>query len=181
MKDLIFLKDNAQVARFRVDAIPAGSTGNLTVLETYLLDDRDPVALNTTDKVGLAEDFKKLPHTYKAFVDFAVDNNLTLVMADSTGKTPTIISGSFVVTSETLVSGNDDVAYTDTVDVNGGSGAYSFAITTGELPAGLTINPSTGVISGTPTAIGEETFTVTVTDIYFGFVATAELSINIAA
>jgi hypothetical protein len=36
-------------------------------------------------------------------------------------------------------------------------------ITAGSLPAGLSINPNDGVISGTPTATGASTFTVTVT------------------
>src|SRR6478736_1176329 len=35
-------------------------------------------------------------------------------------------------------------------------------ITSGSLPAGLSINPNDGVISGTPTATGASTFTVTV-------------------
>ncbi len=34
----------------------------------------------------------------------------------------------------------------------------------GQLPPGLTLNPNTGVLSGTPTAPGPYTFTVTITD-----------------
>jgi putative Ig domain-containing protein len=36
-------------------------------------------------------------------------------------------------------------------------------VTSGSLPAGLTLNPNDGVISGTATAVGASTFTVTVT------------------
>lgn len=39
---------------------------------------------------------------------------------------------------------------------------YSFAITAGALPTGVTLNTDTGVISGTPTEVGEFTPTITV-------------------
>ena len=40
----------------------------------------------------------------------------------------------------------------------------SWSISSGSLPAGLTLNAATGVLSGTPTASGPSTFTVQVTD-----------------
>ena len=40
----------------------------------------------------------------------------------------------------------------------------TFAVTTGALPAGLSINSSTGIISGTPTGTGTSVLTVTVTN-----------------
>lgn len=40
----------------------------------------------------------------------------------------------------------------------------TFAVTTGSLPAGLSLNNSTGAITGTPTAAGDSTFTVTATN-----------------
>lgn len=41
---------------------------------------------------------------------------------------------------------------------------YTFTVSSGALPTGLTINPTTGLISGTPTALGLFTFTITATD-----------------
>ena len=40
----------------------------------------------------------------------------------------------------------------------------TYAVTSGALPAGLTLNTSTGVISGNPTTAGVFTFTVTATN-----------------
>jgi hypothetical protein len=41
-----------------------------------------------------------------------------------------------------------------------GSPAPTFSILTGSLPPGLSLNPSTAAITGTPTAAGSFSFTV---------------------
>jgi len=52
-----------------------------------------------------------------------------------------------------------------TVTVIGMTAPYTFAVTSGTLPAGLSINTSTGVISGTPTAAySQATLTITCSD-----------------
>jgi hypothetical protein len=40
----------------------------------------------------------------------------------------------------------------------------TFAVSSGSLPAGLTLNASTGLISGKPRKAGSDTFTIQVTD-----------------
>jgi hypothetical protein len=77
--------------------------------------------------------------------------------------TVTILS-TLTITTSTLPAANIGVSYTATLAVTGGQSPYTFAITTGSLPAGLTLNSATGTISGTPNAAGTFTFTVTVTD-----------------
>ena len=52
-----------------------------------------------------------------------------------------------------------------TLSTTGGTGTYTYAVTTGSLPAGLNLNSSSGHISGTPTTAGTDTFTITATDI----------------
>lgn len=54
-------------------------------------------------------------------------------------------------------------AYSASITGSGGTSAYSFAVTTGSLPAGLSL-ASNGTLSGTPTASGTFNFTVTATD-----------------
>ena len=53
--------------------------------------------------------------------------------------------------------------YVDTFQAGGGQAPYTFAITAGALPAGVTLR-SDGFMSGTPTVAGSYAFTVTVTD-----------------
>jgi uncharacterized protein YhjY with autotransporter beta-barrel domain len=55
------------------------------------------------------------------------------------------------------------VVYSGAVSANGGIAPYSFAVTAGALPAGLTL-ASNGNLTGTPTTSGSFTFTVTATD-----------------
>ena len=63
-----------------------------------------------------------------------------------------------------LAQGTVGVAYSNTLVAAGGNQPYSWAVTSGSLPAGLQLNVSTGVISGTPTTAGNYTFTIKVTD-----------------
>lgn len=55
------------------------------------------------------------------------------------------------------------VACTKTVVASGGTAPYSFSVTAGTLPTGMTLS-STGVLSGATTGAGIWTFTITATD-----------------
>jgi phospholipase C len=58
----------------------------------------------------------------------------------------------------------DSVYAGATLQATGGVQPYAWAVTTGTPPSGLILNGTTAAISGTPTAIGASSFTVTVTD-----------------
>lgn len=68
-----------------------------------------------------------------------------------------------VVNPATLPNATAAVAYSQTLSASGGTAPYSFAVTAGALPAGLTLS-STGSLSGTPSAVGSFNFTVSATD-----------------
>lgn len=69
------------------------------------------------------------------------------------------------ITTNSLPTAILGVAYSQTVAVTGGATPYTWRLAAGGFPQGLTINPSTGVLSGTPNgSVGASTFTVQVTD-----------------
>jgi hypothetical protein len=46
----------------------------------------------------------------------------------------------------------------------GGASPYQWSVSAGALPAGMTLDPASGVISGSPTTSGDNTFTVSISD-----------------
>jgi large repetitive protein len=72
-------------------------------------------------------------------------------------------TGTLVFSPGSLPAGTVGVTYSETIAVTGGSGSYAFSVTGGALPTGLTLSAS-GVLSGTPTAGGNFSITITATD-----------------
>lgn len=70
---------------------------------------------------------------------------------------------SISVSPTSLPAGAIDEAYNQTISGIGGTPPYTYAVTSGALPAGLTLSPS-GDLTGMPTESGSFEFTVTVTD-----------------
>ena len=69
------------------------------------------------------------------------------------------ITGALLVGTTTLPAGNVGTAYSQTLKaVNGFSPYSNWTVASGALPGGLTLNPSTGVISGTPTTTAGSPF-----------------------
>ncbi len=69
-----------------------------------------------------------------------------------------------VISTATLPNGTVGTAYSGTVATTGGAGSLAFSIASGALPTGLSLNSTTGAITGTPSAYGTFTFTVSVLD-----------------
>jgi large repetitive protein len=68
------------------------------------------------------------------------------------------------ITTTTLPVGSTAAPYNGTLQATGGVTPYNWTIIQGQLPPGLTLNSTTGVISGTPILVTTSTFTVQVTD-----------------
>jgi hypothetical protein len=90
------------------------------------------------------------------------------------------IGSGLSITTSSLANGTVSTAYSATLQANGGNSPYSWSLGSGALPAGLSLNASTGVISGTPTTSGTSSFAVKVTDAS-NSTATKSLSITVAA
>ncbi|MEO6111675.1 MAG: putative Ig domain-containing protein [Nitrospiraceae bacterium] len=70
------------------------------------------------------------------------------------------------ITTNSLPQGTANQSYSETLAATGGTGSYTWglAASSPDLPTGLTLNPSTGEISGIPTGTSSLTHTFTVTD-----------------
>lgn len=70
---------------------------------------------------------------------------------------------SIIVSPSSLATASIGSAYSQSMTASGGTAPYTFAVSAGALPAGLTLS-SSGTLSGTPTAGGTFNFTITATD-----------------
>jgi hypothetical protein len=77
--------------------------------------------------------------------------------------TVTVTSSSLAITTGFLPGTVAGVAYNEALAATGGVTPYTWGITAGSLPSGLSLG-SNGVISGTTSSVGSYTFTVQVTD-----------------
>ena len=75
-----------------------------------------------------------------------------------------VVTSSVAFTFSTPPNGVVGTPYSFTLSAAGGTTPYTWSISSGSLPAGLTLNTSTGVVSGTPTLAGTSSFTAKVTD-----------------
>jgi len=64
----------------------------------------------------------------------------------------------------TLTSGEVGSTYSNYFLASGGSAPYTYTITSGSLPAGLTFDSVKGAFAGSPTTVGTSNFTVQVSD-----------------
>lgn len=100
-----------------------------------------------------------------ATLDFRVtDSDSPVVTAVRSGVTLTVNPAELEVASAALPNGVIDSAYDQAIAVSGGVPPYDFAISAGALPSGLSLNASTGRITGTPDTAETQDFEVTVTD-----------------
>jgi len=87
-----------------------------------------------------------------------------------------------ITTASPLPGGVVGAAYSTQLNASGGISPYTWSVTSGRsLPAGLSLNASTGVITGTPTAGCSCSFTITVNDSAGDTYVSPQLALTIAA
>lgn len=76
--------------------------------------------------------------------------------------TPT--TASTLAISTQLPAGTEGTSYSGNLTASGGTAPYQFAVTSGQMPQGVNLDQGTGSVTGTPTASGNFSFGVTVSD-----------------
>ena len=95
----------------------------------------------------------------------------TVQVSDFSGGTATkaftIVIGNIqplTITNTSVPGGVLNQAYSQTLTATGGVQPVTWSLTGGNLPVGLSLNPSTGAITGIPTVLGPSSFTVQALD-----------------
>ena len=99
---------------------------------------------------------------------FSMSQQITLALAANTSfnlvASATLTQGPSLSLVCASASGQVGTPYSSALVGSGGVPPYTFSITSGSLPPGLTLNSSTGAITGTPTTAGTFNFTDELTD-----------------
>lgn len=115
---------------------------------------------------GLTISGNKISGTPTAYGTF----NFTVQVKDADGLTATaplsikVAPAPVAISTTSLPNGIVNSSYSATLQATGGATPISWSVTIGTLPGGLTLNPSTGAITGTPTTAGTSNFTVQASD-----------------
>ena len=123
-------------------------------------------------------DHGNAPSRQRAITDFTIQSTDSTPNTGTRSYTVAIGNNSLTVNPSSLPNGSQSVAYSQTVTASGGTGPYTFAITSGALPTGLSLNAASGAITGTPTGSGVSNFTVQATDSN-GNIGNRAFSVNI--
>ncbi len=114
---------------------------------------------------------------------------LTVKVTDQYGDTATLGTLSIAIAAAPAITfgaaptatATDGVAYSSSLSASGGAGALTYAITLGSLPTGLTLNTSTGAITGSPTGTAQAyNFTAQASDNFGDTPATQAYSITVS-
>ena len=119
--------------------------------------------------------------TGTGIVVFPSATNVALICNTFSGWQPNRnIVGAVQMSCTPLPNGCESQAYSaDIFSVEGGTAPFTWSVSAGTLPPGLTLAPSTGAITGTPTGAGTYNFTLRVVD-STGLTATQAQTITIA-
>ena len=137
-------------------------TGNVT-----FLDGANPIGSGIVDG-GVATftttSLAAGSHTITA--SYGGDSNFMVKTGTAMTGNPQVVKSvaTLTLTTTSLPNATVGTAYNQALAVTGGLQPYTFAITSGSLPDGLSLDSNSGKITGTPTSEGDSPFTAQVTD-----------------
>ena len=121
--------------------------------------------------------------TYTPTAGYSGSDSFTYTATNSAGTsapvtvTVTVAQVTLVLSPASLPEGRFGRPYNQTITAADGTAPYSYSVTSGSLPAGVTLS-SSGTLGGTPTASGSFDFTVTATD-SFGATGSSSYTLQI--
>jgi hypothetical protein len=146
-------------------ALDVGQTFNITA--TVSNDKLTKGATFALSGVGTLTNQTSTGATYTA----TATGNATITIASASDPTKSqtitvvVTAAPTITTAASLSAATEGTAYSAAIAATGGAGAMTYSVTVGSLPAGLTLNSSTGAITGTATGPnGTVNFTVQVKD-----------------
>jgi hypothetical protein len=162
----IIIDSVLSITTSKLNDVVSGSVYNQTVsatggLPTYtwsVTSGTLPTGLNLAPLTGIISGTAGVVGSQQ-FVVTALDSD-----GRSTSRQFTInVTGPLTLLTTSMPNGAINETYTEYMKVSGGIPPYSFTVT-GQLPVGLTLNSSSGLISGIPTLAGLTNAAISVTD-----------------
>jgi len=155
--------------------LPAGTSGTAYTQVLTVSGGIAPYTATLTGTLPAGITFNAATRTFAGTPTQAGTFNLSVTVTDSTGGTAATVTNNYTLTiaaptltltpaAGALPGGTAGTAYGQTFTASGGIAPYTYAVSAGALPAGLTLNASTGALSGTPTVAGSFGFSITATD-----------------
>lgn len=135
--------------------LPAGTTLTLDVESSDTIEN---IKQRIQDKTGMLPDWFELVYATETLVDNRTLADYNIQKESTLRLVPRVPLTFSTVTLPPFVL---DTPYVASLIATGGLGAATFAVTAGALPAGITVDPTTGSLSGTPRAAGPWSFTIT--------------------
>ena len=141
---------------------PLSVTGGTAPYTWSITSGQLPSGLSISASTGLISGTPAASGTFS----FAVTVKDSASPAQTASASTSIVVGAIplTLTTPTLPSGTSGTSYSQSLHASGGTGSYTWSVTSGSLPAGLSLASTTGVISGTPAVNGTFSFAVTVKD-----------------
>ncbi len=138
------------------------ATGGVAPITWSIVSGALPAGLALDGSFGVISGTPTVPGT-SAFTVQAADSSSPSQTAQA-ALSITLNTAPLKITTTSLPAGTASSPYSAFLQTSGGTPPITWSVSVGSLPAGLSLTPSTGAISGTPSAVGTTNFSVTATD-----------------
>jgi hypothetical protein len=167
-----------------VNINPYGTTGNPITFQIVIDEATDAVTFQYQDASAAAgnngssatvgvENSDASNGTQISLNSASIASGSAYRCTDAVGPAPVVVS------TPSLPVGTTGTAYSQTLAATGGTGNFTWTVTSGAVPTGLSLS-SGGLLSGTPTVTGSFTFEATATDTASSSAAKS-FTVNVAA